>query len=66
MADNSTGYPALLALGLIFLIVGYTYDQTTLMIMGLIFGTVGLRYTLPQIKNNFNPDQNKEERKRKQ
>ncbi len=63
MTDNPAGYPALLALGLIFLIIGYTNDHNALMIIGLIFGTVGLSYTLPQIKNNINPEQDNKKRK---
>lgn len=63
MTDNPAGYPALLALGLIFLIIGYTNDHSALMIVGLLFGVVGLSKTLPQIKNNITPDHDKRKRK---
>ena len=63
MTDNPTGYPALLALGLIFLIIGYTNDHNALMIVGLIFGIIGLSKTLPLIKHNIDPQQDKKMRK---
>jgi disulfide bond formation protein DsbB len=63
MTENQANYPALLALGLIFLIIGYTNDHNILMIVGLLFGLVGLSKTLPQIKNNMDPRQDKKTRK---
>ncbi|MAT45520.1 MAG: hypothetical protein CL609_24590 [Anaerolineaceae bacterium] len=63
MTENPANYPALLALGLIFLIIGYTNDHNVLMIVGLLFGVVGLSKTLPQIKNNMDPRQDKKTRK---
>ncbi len=63
MSDNPAGYPALLALGLIFLIIGYTNDHTAFMIVGLLFGVVGLGKTLPQIKENIDPKPDKKPRK---
>lgn len=46
-------YPPILALGLIILILGYTQEIDSLIIAGLLFGTVGLSKTLPQIKKNL-------------
>ena len=63
MTENPANYPALLALGLIFLIIGYTNDHNVLMIVWLLFVVVGLSKTLPQIKTNMDPRQDKKTRK---
>lgn len=46
-------YPPILALGLIFLILGYTQGYDSLVVVGLVFGAVGLLNTLPQIRENL-------------
>ncbi len=53
MSEQNMVHPAVLALGLVFLILGYTNDQNSLMVIGLLFGVVGLGNTLPLIKHNL-------------
>lgn len=53
MPEQNMAHPAVLALGLLFLILGYTNHQDALMVIGLLFGIVGLGNTLPLIKQNL-------------